>query len=104
MTTMTRRQQRQGQRRQQALGATWERTRQHRSANGQQRKVNAVDANVDVDISVSQLLHWDITATTGNAVALAVGRHDKSGQRKAQQERSEQGGGRGNNGGGGKTT
>ena len=50
---------------------------------------------VNADISVSRQLHRDINGNNGrvDVIALAVGRHNKSGRQKAQQERLEQGGG-----------
>ena len=61
---------------------------------------------INVDISVSRRLHWDINGNDGrvDVVVLAVGRRDESGRRKARRERLEQGGGRGDTVGGGWTT
>jgi hypothetical protein len=55
---------------------------------------------VNVDISVSQRLHWDINGDNGRAdvVTLAVGWCDKSGRQKAQREQLEQGRGFDNTG------
>jgi hypothetical protein len=87
MTTTRRRRQRQ-QRWWRALGATWEWTRLRHSGNVQQREANAVDANIDVDISVSQLLHQEVMVTTVGAMSsrwrwdgatrVGGGRHDES--------------------------
>ena len=48
----------------------WEWMRQHRSAKGQQRKAHAVDANVNVDISVLQRQHQDVMGKTAGLMSL----------------------------------
>ena len=74
------------------MGATWERTWLHRSGNVQQREANTVDANIDVNNSVSRLLHQEVTVTTvggmlsrwlwDSATRAGGGRCDESGRSK----------------------